>query len=324
MTHLIPYSKYREYPALNYSSLKNLDEHPSLVRLDIKRSSDAMDRGSLIDTLLTNEKDFEKLFHIMSEDKPTSTLLVLYENLINILTEYNETDIVTQAEILIKDLNLWSNIKNPDLIQQRIKDPILFSCIKEHFESQNKIKIYQTDYNNSKALIESLKTHEFTSKYFNSNDTVEILNQVPIVFKYKDFEYKVLIDILYIDHWNKLVIPIDLKTSEDSVNSFKYKIYKFRYDIQASMYHKGVIEYCNLKYPDYQIEDFLFLVGSLKYPETPLLYNARGLMSVGEFGNNEHKGFLELSESYFWHRQNDKWDYSKEVYLNNGIVFLNE
>jgi hypothetical protein len=110
--------------------------------------------------------------------------------------------------------------------------------------------------------------------------------QLPILFKYKDFEYKILLDIVLIDHWNKTITPIDLKSSEDGAYSFMSKIYKYRYDIQASLYHKGIIEFAKSNFKDYNVENFLFLVGSFKYPETPLLYNAQNLMNVGEYGND--------------------------------------
>ncbi len=196
------------------------------------------------------------------------------------------------------------------------------TCIKEHFASLGKVKIYKEEYESAKALLEGLQTHMFTKHYFITEDNCEIKHQVPLLFD----KYKALLDGILINHNLKTIEPYDLKTSEDSALGFPDKFFKFRYDLQAAIYTEAVKVYKDTYYPDYELLDFKFVVGSFNYPNKPLVYNAKNILDIGknggEYKGKYYKGYLQLTQEYFWHKEYDKWDYRKEVYDQKGVINL--
>lgn len=320
---------YRPYPAYNYSLLSALDKNPSGLQYKDKLESSVMNKGSLLDLLLTNPENFDAEFHIINENKPTAGSLVLYDGAIARIEElqlkqYEHEVIITELYKLKDELNLWSKLVNPELIKERVEDAQLLTCIKDHFLIQNKTPIYAKEKAEVDTLLLNLREHPFTKKYFNKDEGVEIMYQVPIVFG----EHKALLDGIYIDHWNKEITPFDLKSTDDSAFSFPSKINRFRYDIQAALYTDAFLEYIQNtpEYKNYKINDFIFIVGSYTSPTRPAVYNAKNIIEIGKYGgvlyNRKIKGYLQLTEEYKWHSENNLWEYKKEVYNNNGVIII--
>lgn len=108
---------------------------------------------------------------------------------------------------------------------------------------------------------------------------------------------------------------VDLKiVSEDPIRSAR----KYRWDIQGAFYYEPLPEGSPLP---------IFIVGKRYDPDNPviihmtqndLISGKEGLdilrnTSTGP-GSYRVQGFKELISRFKWHRDNDKWDYSKEYY----------
>tara|TARA_R110002020_G_scaffold85441_4_gene210919 strand:+ start:3300 stop:4289 length:990 start_codon:yes stop_codon:yes gene_type:complete len=329
MKHLIPYAKYRKFPAINYSLLSNVDRNPSSLNQPEEKESTAMNKGSLVDVLLTSPDLFKKDFYLMKGNKLTASTYTLYKELITRLPKFSLEAFEKEAFKVIKDLKLWSTTRDPEVLKKKIHNKDLISNLKDFYNSKSKTQVYPQEYESCKELVNELKTHSFTRGYFTADKSSEILFQVPIVFEHNGIKYKILLDGILIDKWNKTFTPFDLKTSEDSARAFPSKIYRWRYDIQASLYSIGAEIFRQANFPDYESKDFTFVVGSFNSPTRPLLYNAKALLNIGEYGGTLQngrviRGFRDLTEDYFWHLENDLWEYSKEAYTNNGIINLTE
>ena len=325
MKHLIEYSKYRKYPAINYSLLSAVDKSPRSLQNE-KKESTAMNNGSLVDVLLTNPDAFEDEFYIMQENKLTASTLTLFNELINRAPKFSKKKVEKELYKIIVDLKLWSSITKPNLIDEKVRNKELWSNIEDHYKSGGKSKIYKKDFEAANELVSSLKNHSFTHKYFNSSETTEIMYQVPIVFEYEGVKYKILLDGLLIDSWSKTITPFDLKTSEESAYAFPSKILRWRYDIQAALYSRGAKVFFEANFPNFTMKDFTFVVGSFNSPSNPLVYNAKGILEQGEYGGTVHdrpvRGFKQLTENYLWHLDTNQWEYPKEIYENNGVINL--
>ena len=69
-------------------------------------------------------------------------------------------------------------------------------------------------------------------------------------------------DIIYVDYYNKIIIPIDLKTSSKPEWDFYKSFIEYRYDIQAKLYwriiHDNIIKDDYFK--DFKLEHYRFIV----------------------------------------------------------------
>jgi hypothetical protein len=147
-----------------------------------------------------------------------------------------------------------------------------------------------------------------------------------------------LLDILVIDHANKTMEPIDLKTTGRSVVSFDRAIIKQSYFLQAAHYQRAVktlheqpdkVRKATLSLPaDYTLKNISFLVVSTLTNE-PVerfhmsnedLHKAR----YGGYRNSQHiRGTAELLDDLKWHMKHDIWDCTRAYYNSKGNSILN-
>ena len=105
------------------------------------------------------------------------------------------------------------------------------------------------------------------------------------------------------------------------MNSFKYSVLKYRYDIQSSLY----THLLEKAYPGYVIADFKMIVYS--FPQKSAnIFNLKKYREISKNGfvRNEElvKGWLELANELMWHNENQLFEHSMKTYLNNGEIEL--
>ena len=129
-----------------------------------------------------------------------------------------------------------------------------------------------------------------------------------------------MFDILKVNHKEKTIRPIDLKTSGKPEEQFEKSFLEWNYWIQGSSY-PTILSEALLKddyFKDFYLLPFQFVVIN-KNNLTPLIW------SVGDYGGlqseiKEKLGvtYLSLLQDANWHLQNGKFDYSRKSYENNG------
>ena len=191
----------------------------------------------------------------------------------------------------------------------------------------------------------SIRTNEATSKYFQEDRLTEIIFQMSIDFTYERVDCKALLDMVIINHKDKTIQPIDIKTMGDYTINFPKSLRQRRYDIQAAFYvealkSKGV-------YATYEILPFKFIVESTIDPGNPLVFTcSQELLNIGKFGRpaykiignligaklgdknqiiflpyEEIKGFNQLVEDYKYYLQNG-FELDKRVRDNSSELLL--
>lgn len=312
---IIKLEDYRAYDAYNYSLLAGVDSDPSSLLIEEKDFSDAMKMGDVVDIFLTNPKHFEEKYVVADVEKPTASLLVLVE-------EAYKRDYKNEFEIsaLVDNLQLWSNIKNPDTLNKKWNIPLFWDYLDFLYRSDGKHILSIEENEKCLRSVDILKNDDFTRNLFNND--YEIKFQLPIVFEYEGRKYKVLLDMVHFDHKNKIIYPFDIKTFSDSQRSFPSKILYRRYDIQASLYSHALIN----EFIDYKIMDFKDIAYSFT-SETALLYNMNCYLDASRDGftasnGRYYKGWLELTDLVEWHREKELFKFPKEVYENNGEIML--
>lgn len=332
--------EYRNYPAVSQSELSDLDYSPISYRKkkeeQTRGENPAFVFGSAVDCLLTRPKLFWSEFVVLSGVPPSENIKAICDAVFE--------RIETSGEIAIDDLG---NYEDDILIMAasigyglKWKDETVISKVKkeggeDYFKalitSIGKQKLSGNDYQSAKNCVEALKTNQFTKEYFEKKDGVEIMYQVALLFKAEDVNCKALLDILFIDHINRKVRVVDIKTTGTSVYAFKSSYMKYRYYLQGAYYTRAVHEHLKDEgiEQDYELLSPLFLVAEKANVNPPFVYemswaDVNVAINGGLYRDKRIKGYKELLRDLKWHEENQLWEYPKQVYLDNGIIQLNE
>ena len=157
--------------------------------------------------------------------------------------------------------------------------------------------------------------------------------QLPIIFELKDHNdeivlCKALLDLVVVDHENKAIRVFDIKTTGQSVHSFVSSYMKFGYFRQGSFYFRAAINFFKSMFPEYQVMNTGFIVAEKANLNPPMIYHmsTQDIMT-GEYGGitsygKQVKGYRTLINDLGWHNSTDKWDYPREVYVNEGVTVI--
>jgi len=324
--------EYRTLPNSEYFSASFLKmfnkEGPEALIKKIKYESKELLKGSVVDDLIFNSDKFESIYHVSDALKePTSSELTLINNLFELISieEIKEDSYIKKGLNVIKENKLWNNIKDEKLLINKIKDDNFIKNLESKILSNHKIVISGNDYMNTLSIVNNLKNNKFTKDYFDNSNIKEIqaLFQIPIIFNIQEDKFKSLLDIILIDHKNKKIRAVDLKTGHHDNKSFKYTFLKYRYDIQAGLYTKALESYVIQNgLTDYSIENPVFIYTQVGKEDRPLPFLITPSIVKASFkgftinNNYEYKGILELIDEIKWHRETKVFNYTKEEYEN--------
>lgn len=190
-------------------------------------------------------------------------------------------------------------------------------------ENNHKKVISWSDYSMLNQIKDNLKNHVMANKLlFDIPETTEAYNELHINWefpkKYEDLNMscKSLLDRLTIDHTNKTVTLIDIKTSFD-LHNFDIHVRDYDYIRQLSYYwlaihwlFKNVLD---IEIADYTLKTYIIAISTTD--NNPI--------RVIEFKEPHLEEAVDRISSNManiaWHIKNDKWDHSREYYENDGI-----
>lgn len=290
-------------------------------------------RGNLVDLLIENSersiKEFNSTFIVVDKDvkepsEPVQKVLkYILDDPTSSTTYFENSEIVlTYAENI--------NYGKGKYTEQTILNKLMPKEAEDYFnflvKCQGKIVVPTEEYENAKSIINTFKTHEFTENVMNiprlQKEGWDIYFQVPFQFDYRKFNFKGIIDLMQVNESTKTVRLFDIKTTSDSLGSFYKSFFKYRYDIQASLYTKAI----EAMFEGYTIEHLKFVYGSYKDIDNALIYDPVNYLKLSEDGfirnNIPYKGWLELAEELDWHYEQDKMLFKKQIYDNNGIIII--
>lgn len=324
--------EYRAHPAVNFSSLVWLDKNPRLYYRNKFNPTSDVDKayfavGGGLDVIITGGmEEFKKTYYILKNKRSTGKLGTFIEKYVFLMSTgieeniafdqaYTESGYAISKERVLKEID---------------KDPY---C-KEKLEYLKKgYRILDCDEGKLVMnMAETLMKWERSRKWFEKKPGVEIKMQFPIIFPAGERECKALLDLLYIDHNNKRISPIDLKTTGEVIEEFRSKFVANRYYLQAAMYTDAVHHWVLLEkmlgrdYSDYIIENFRFLTVEKEIDSVPLVYQCNDDdLKCGKYGGTIYdryrKGYLELLNDLSWHEKNRSWNAPRDVYeADNEIV----
>lgn len=338
--------EYFDSPAISQSYLKSLGESLQKYLEDKDKIWDTESTriGRSVDAVLTgNREDFVKEFYVSELiKKPSDTVVGIIEYVLTYIINSRE-DVGTIGElnnyeeiilIACQEVNYGQAWKEETRISKIIeggeKDGTLGSIyFRDLVNSMGKTVLSMSEHDKIKAVIQSLVKNPLTAPYFNRkhyfhSGTVDCYFQLPIFFRHNDEDCKALLDqlLVYRNSEGKInrVIPIDLKTMAEGTLKFTYSFKSWGYYIQSAWYTLAVqywLESRDDVAEDVILENFRFVVESVNYPGTPLVYTVEdeileigkdGLRRVEENGvvlRASVRGYEQLIQKHKYYTNND-------------------
>jgi hypothetical protein len=239
-----------------------------------KLSTTALSFGSLLDTIITSPGEFDKLYLVSDLEVPSEKMKEVVDKLFTLYPAEPSLVTVSYEAILGAFDESFNNNWKPDT---KVKDVIEKGnpYFKLLATKGDRTIVSKNDYLNALDCQEALCTNPYTCFIFaNANPNVEVFYQLkfkismdgedPLAWQKELMEgntYRVMLDIVLVDHERKTITPIDLKTTSKDEESFDQSIVEYRYDLQASSYQDVLwsILQTDEYYKNYELNPFYFV-----------------------------------------------------------------
>jgi hypothetical protein len=348
--NVVPESAYRGYDGVNYSSLSNLANSPQSFRIaeaaEESSETSAMLLGTVVDLLLTNKEKFDEEVYVMTAAKPSAETMLMY---CNTLAETGDSTKAYHASGYKISPNAVAT--KFDKEGRAYFDALLNAKGKSIVDAEMLFTANQ--------IVAQLTTNPYTKKYFIEEDGVDLLFQVPIVWEIPFVSLitgenavapaKSMLDVIRIDHHNKGIQPVDLKTGGEG---FMKSFWRYHRYLQGAMYTDAVHTAQWDRGTDlrgYILEPMRFVYADTNLFYSPTIYKmtekdvhagqegisyiepiggklggqGADTIAFGTLGQTKRKGYIQLTAELDWHLNNDMWDYPYEIYKKHGEVDIN-
>ena len=317
-------SSFEELLKLSYSRLSDFDKNgPQCLIKRSKISGEGVSIGSITDDwLFERDKFFDKYFEATAP-KPTASSLVLYEAL---KAKYETYPTVEEIIETAKENKLWSAAKDEAALLKRFDKPDFWAYLNESYDSADKTVVSTEELMLGQELAAILQSHPNSNYIFDSS--CENLYQVEVEYTYRGVILRGFLDIVRINHDNKTIRFIDLKTGAPNTEEFLQSFIKHRYYLQAAVYTKAFDWLCKeLNLVGYSLLPFQFLYIS-RYQKIPEVHTITDKWLNGALhgfklnGKYKRKGLNELIDEAVWHFSNNIFECSKQTFEAKGQQVL--
>lgn len=282
-------AEYRELPQLSYSALARYEKNGFSIipHLYDKQEGEALTFGSMVDTIITEGMEkFKEKFAVSNFKLPSEALVLITQTLYSQCSQ-ETLDEVPDEEILnvCNSLEYCMRMGNDTRIRK-----VREGCT-EYYNSLKacigKTIVTEQTYQEVLATVGALKSSPQSAKYLRQTDEegqIEFLYQQKFCTTLNGLEVKCMFDLLIVNHLQKIIMPIDLKTTSVPEYDFQRKFIENRYDIQSRLYYKILREVIMQDdyFKDFKIADFRFLVVN-KDSLNPMLFQDELCSKSGDF-----------------------------------------
>lgn len=335
---LVDEPTYREDKAYSYSTLARFEREgfENLDKLYEKVESPSLTFGSMVDTILTDGMDeFNRKFFVAQfpeiDDSIRSNINIIFERCSNAYN--NILDIPDSIIINITNETGYQKNWRPETRVKKLKEKgeQYYNLL---FLAKDKIVVTQEDYNDVNDCVNCLKNSEQTQAYFTEsffNEDIEHLYQLKFKGEYEDIPVRCMADLIIVDHKNKRVIPVDLKTSYKPEYKFYYSFMDWLYNIQARLYWYIIRQNMDKDpyFKDFTLENYRFVVIS-RGTKVPLVWEYTDTQAEGEliYGKRQQYRCRDwrtiLKELHFYQSENPVIPIGITMNRNNIIEWLNK
>jgi len=254
-----------------FESLKTLYDHVDTPQLRF---------GSLVDCIITGSKEeFNERYFVVDFPKMTDSLEQISKELFKrYCDEYDSFDKIPD-EILSSIGAECGYYENSKYEKKRVES-IRKNCGKLYdlmFLAKGKECISSKEMDKAMECVHALFEDKITGPYFVKDDFSHPGIEHYYQLKFKTVEngipLKCMADLIIVDHNNKVVQPIDLKTSGHPEYMFHKSFIKWKYWVQAQLYWYLIRKAMDNddQYKEYKLLDYKFIVISRDNPH-PLVW----------------------------------------------------
>jgi hypothetical protein len=286
-----------------------------------------LDKGTMIHEYILQPEEFWKDYIILDfavpKVKQQKDLLEFYS------TARLVDPFASEDDILIMSYEAaYNNNKSKEKKIQEAKELVeLYQNYIEYFRNKDSKKVISfADLNMLKAIKKNMEDHKKANELlFNYPETFEVHNEFHINWEYPnasslgDLPCKSLLDRVMIDHTNKKIILVDIKTTADVYN-FKHSVEEFDYCRQLAYYWLAIHWYfkneLKLNIEEYEYETYIVAVQSHDgYEVRVFKFNPKAI--------EERLVTIDYAiKRIAWHKNNNLWDHMKEYYDEDGAEII--
>lgn len=270
-------ANYHSKQCLSYSILSQYERNGGFKWLPEKwedlwapsPKSEALLFGGAVDALITDGQDkFNAEYRVLDIPPVQDKIKQVIDRMIELGIEWHDTDGMLRVLDEMQLYPTWRKETRVNKLNEgyayyqavATKDNrrILTRDVYEHV-----LSVCQDLHNSnlvSSLMFDALPSHQ--ERFF----------QLKFSTRFGGIEYKIMCDMIIVDHEKKEINIYDLKTTGKESYSFNYSYLDFGYHIQSWLY-RMVLEdvLCLTDYSDYKIKDFYFIVAS-KVAGEPCVY----------------------------------------------------
>lgn len=288
---------YRVDPALSYSTLARYEREGfnNLDKLFDRIETPSLTFGSAVDSIITGgQEEFDERFMVAEfPSMPDSIVKIIkslykqyagtYRSLLNI----PDSSIIRETEDQNYQMN-WKPETRAKVIREKGTD--YYNLL---FVAGDRCIIDTQTYQDVVNAVRVLKESSSTKLYFADDNPfepdIERLYQLKFKGEFDGITYRNMADLIIVNHKEKWVKPVDLKTSSHTEWDFYKSFVDWRYDIQARLYWSIIRQNMDKDeyFKDFKLLDYDFIVVN-KRTLTPLVWNCPFTQAQGtlRFGNN--------------------------------------
>lgn len=268
---LVTEPEYREDPALSYSALATYERggFNCLESLYDRKETPSLTFGSAVDALITGgQEEFDSKFLVADipniSDKAFKIIRELFADNHDSCKTFDD---ISEEKIQekITTYEYWNNCKAETKLK-KLKDEGVEDYYNLLYLAESKTILSSETYNEVLASVRALRESPSTAEFFKADnpfdDSIERLYQLKFKATLHGVDYRCMADLLYVDYANKIIYPIDLKTSSHFEWEFFKSFIEWNYQIQARLYWRIIRDNLNRDpyFKDFTLADYQFVV----------------------------------------------------------------
>lgn len=293
----VPEEIYRIDPALSYSILAKYEREGfnNLDKLFDKLETPSLTFGSAVDSIITGgQEEFKKKFIVAEFSSTPDSIIKIVKSLFSQYGNSYRSLIMIPDDAIIKETKHQSYQMNwrPETRARAIKEKgaDYYNLL---FIADGKTILDTQTYQDVCNAVRTLKESKSTQFYFAEDNPfepdIERFYQLKFKGEFNGVKYRNMADLIIVNHKEKWVRPVDLKTSSHAEWDFYKSFVDWRYDIQARLYWAIIRQNMDKDeyFKDFKLLDYDFIVVNRRIL-TPLVWTCPFTQTTGtlKFGRD--------------------------------------
>lgn len=288
---------YRADTALSYSTLAKYEREGfnNLDKLFDRIDTPSLAFGSAVDSIITgSQEEFDERFIVADFHSTPDTIRKIVNDVFREFCDtYKDLDSIPDVEIIHRASSFnyqpnWKPETRAKVIKEKGAD--YYNLL---FIANGKTVLSTQTYQDVCNAVSALKESTATKFYFAPNNpfepNIERFYQLKFKGEFEGVKYRNMADLIIVNHKEKWVKPVDLKTSSHTEWDFYRSFVDWRYDIQARLYWAIIRQNMNKDeyFRSFKLLDYEFIVVNRR-TLTPLVWECPFTQSTGTltFGKN--------------------------------------